>query len=44
MIGDVEEALGRNKVEGVKIEGKKLKILVYADDLIILAKEKEEMR
>lgn len=32
LVGDIEEALGRDKVGGVRIGGEKLKVLGYADD------------
>lgn len=43
LIGDIEEALGRDKVGGVRIGGEKLKVLGYADDLVLLTEE-EGMR
>lgn len=39
MIGDIEEKLGRDRMEEVEIGGEKLKVLAYADDLVILAEE-----
>lgn len=40
LIGDIKEALGRDKVGGVRIGGEKLKVLGYADDLVLLTEEK----
>lgn len=44
MIDDIEKALGRDKVEGVKIGGEKLKVLAYANDLVLLAEEEKKIR
>lgn len=44
VLEDIEEALGKDKVGGVKIGGEKLKVLGYADDLVLLAEEEEVMR
>jgi len=44
MIGDIEEGLGRDEIGGVRLGGKKLKVLGYADDLVILAEEEDGMR
>lgn len=44
LIGDIEEALDRDKVGGVRIGGEKLKMLGYENDLVLLTEEEEEMR
>lgn len=43
MITDIERKLGSDGIERIKIEGKKLLRVRYADDLM-LAEDKEEMR
>lgn len=43
-IGNIEEKLSRDRMEGVEIGSKKLKMLAYADDLVILAEDEEGMR
>lgn len=44
LIADIERELGRDGIGGITVGGKKLRVLGYADDLVILAKGEEEMR
>lgn len=44
MMGDLEERLGMDIIGGVEVGGEKLKVLAYADDLVILAEDEEGMR
>lgn len=44
LIGDIEEALDRDKMGGVRIGREKLKVLGYADNLVLLTEEEEGMR
>jgi len=44
MIADIEEGLGRDEVGGTRVGGRKVKVLEYADDLVVLAEEEEGMR
>ena len=39
-----EEGLRKNEVGGVKLGGRKLKVLGYTDNLMVLAEEKEGIR
>lgn len=43
LIADIERELGRDGIRGITVGGKKLRVLGYADDLVILAKGEEEM-
>jgi len=44
MIADLERKLGEKGVEGIKLGGERLRVLDYADDIIILTEEGEGMR
>lgn len=44
MLGDIKEKLGGDRVGGVEIGKKNLKVLAYVDDLVVLAEEEEGMR
>lgn len=43
MIADMEEVMRRG-VGGVKIKGRKIYTLVYADDIVLIAEEEGEMK
>lgn len=44
LIVDLEEAMGKVKWGGVKVGGERIYTLAYADDLVLLAGNGEEMR
>lgn len=44
MIADLEEGLGKDGIGGIGLGGKKVKVLGYADDLVMLAEDEEGMR
>lgn len=44
MIADLEEGLGKDEIEGIRLGSKEVKVLGYADDLVILAEDEEGMR
>lgn len=44
IIADIEKGLGKDDVGGVRLGEKKLKVLGYADDLMILTEKEEDMR
>lgn len=44
LLADLDERLERRKKDGVKIEKRRLLAVAYADNLVLLAKEKEGMR
>lgn len=41
---DLEEELGRMKWGGVRLKGKRAYSLAYADNMVLLAEEEDEMR
>lgn len=43
-MADIEEELEKNDIRRVKLGSRKLKVLGYADDLVILAEKKRRMR
>lgn len=44
LMADLEEELKKGGWEGVKLKGEKIYSLAYADDIVLLAEEKERMR
>jgi len=44
MIADLERELGEEGMGGIKLGGERLRVLGYADDIIILTEEEEGMR
>jgi len=44
MIADLEEMMGKVKWGGVKLGEKRIYTLAYADDIVLLAEEEDEMR
>lgn len=44
LIADMEEEMGKVKRGGVKIGDRRIYTLAYADDIVLLAEEKEGMR
>jgi len=44
LIADLEEEMGKMRWEGVKLGGRKLYNLAYADDIVLMADKEEEMR
>lgn len=44
LIADMEEEMGKVKQGGVKIGDRRIYTLAYADDIVLLAEEKEGMR
>ena len=44
VIGDIDEEMGKVKWGGVRLGGERIYTLAYADDLVLLAENEEEMR
>ncbi|XP_067208444.1 golgin subfamily A member 6-like protein 25 [Linepithema humile] len=44
MLADIEEEMGKVKRGGVKLRGNRIYSLAYADDMVLVAEEEEEMR
>lgn len=44
MIADLERKLEKWVAGGVRVEGKRIWVLGYADDLVLLAENEERMR
>ena len=44
LIADIEEEMGKVKWGGIKIGGKKIYTLAYADDMVLMAEKEEEMK
>lgn len=44
MIADIEKEIGKVKWDGIKVGERKVYTLAYADDMVLMAEEKEEMR
>jgi len=44
LMADIEEELGKIKWGGIKLRGRRIYSLAYADDLVLLTKKEEEMR
>ncbi|XP_067217103.1 LINE-1 retrotransposable element ORF2 protein [Linepithema humile] len=44
MLADIEEEMGKVKWGGVKLRGRKIYSLAYADDMVLIAEEEEEMK
>jgi len=44
LIADLEEVMGKVKRGGVKLGGKRIYTLAYADDIVLLAEQEDEMR
>lgn len=44
LIADLEEEMGKVKWGGIELRGRKVYSLAYADDIVLLAEEEDEMR
>jgi len=44
LIADMEKKLERGQVGGVQVERERFRILAYADDLVLLAKNEEGLK
>ncbi|XP_067207866.1 golgin subfamily A member 6-like protein 22 [Linepithema humile] len=44
MLADIEEEMGKVKRGGVKLRGNRIYSLAYADDMVLVAEEEEEVR
>jgi len=44
LIADLEEVMGKIKWGGVNLGGKRIYTLAYADDIVLLAEQEDEMR